>query len=92
MWRFNHKSRSMPAGKTLRVEVLEPALLHWSGDDWQTIQDVPTRDTGLGLHVADLATAALPPGGNIRFTLRWENVGTWEGNDYQLHIESHERE
>lgn len=33
--------------------------------------EVPTYDTGLGVHVADLATAGLPLGRAIRLTLSW---------------------
>jgi hypothetical protein len=45
-WRFNHKIRVMPAGKILRIETMAPAVIHWSVDDWDTVQDVKTRDTG----------------------------------------------
>ena len=44
----------IPAGKLLRLEVLAPAVVRWSADDWLTTHDAPTRDTGLGVHVADL--------------------------------------
>jgi hypothetical protein len=47
--RFNHKCRSMPCGKTLRVETPAPALVHWSADAWHHTYDTPTRDTGLGV-------------------------------------------
>ena len=39
VWRFNHKIRTMPAGKLLRIETLATAVIHWSADDWKTIQD-----------------------------------------------------
>ena len=32
-------------------------------------REVPTRDTGLGIHVADLPTAGLPSGSEIRFAV-----------------------
>ena len=59
VWRFNHKRRIMMADTTLRIELWTPATVHWSTDGWRTVQDVETRDTGLGIYVADLATAAL---------------------------------
>jgi hypothetical protein len=37
-WRFNHKIRSMPAGKILRIETMAP-VIRWSVDDWHTVQD-----------------------------------------------------
>jgi glucoamylase len=60
VWRFNHKIRSMPAGKNLRIETLAPAVIHWSADDWNTVQDVTTHDVGLGIHIADLPTKRFP--------------------------------
>ena len=36
VWRFNHKIRSMPAGKILRIELMAPAVIHWTADDWKT--------------------------------------------------------
>lgn len=61
-WRFNHKCAGIPPGKILRVETLAPAVVHWSTDDWRTVQDTPTCDSGSGLHVAELATNTLPCG------------------------------
>ena len=71
VWRFNHKIRSMPAGKILRIETLAPAVIHWSADDWKTVQDVTAHDVGLGIHIADLPTKALPEGKQIKFTFHW---------------------
>ena len=68
MWRFNHKCRRLMLGKTLRIEVLAAALIHWSADAWSTFTDTATVDTGLGVHWADLPTAALSAGTTLRFT------------------------
>jgi len=48
LWRFDHHGPSIPAGKVLRVEVLAPALIRWTDDDWATREDVATRDSTLG--------------------------------------------
>ncbi len=88
VWRFNHKLRSMPAGKSLRVETLAPAVIHWSVDDWKTPQDTKSRDVGLGLHVADLATQSLPDGQEIKFTFYWPGAGHWEGTDFIVRVGS----
>ncbi len=71
VWRFNHKIRWMPAGKSLRVETLTPAVIHYSVDDWKTSQDSKSRDVGLGIHVADLVTQSLADGQEIKFTFYW---------------------
>ena len=87
LWRLNHKCRRMPAGKRLRLELPESALVHWSGDGWRSSQDTATRDTGLGLQLAELATEALPPGGRVIFTLRWSTGQRWEGTDYEVFVQ-----
>jgi glucoamylase len=86
LWRYNQKSQRFPAGKTLRVETLAPALVHWSADGWASAQDVPARDTGLGTFVADLPTGSLPAGSNVVFTLYWPEQERWEGADYTLAV------
>jgi glucoamylase len=86
VWRFNHKSRTMPPGQILRIETLEPAIVHWSADDWRTVLDSETRDTGLGIHVADLPTDALAQGDLVRFTFRWTRVDRWEGVDFAIAV------
>jgi glucoamylase len=87
-WRFNQKCSSMPCGKTLRVETLAPARVHWSADAWRHVHDTPTRDTGLGIHYADLATDALPAGSTARFTFYWPQAERWEGEDFALEVEA----
>jgi glucoamylase len=86
-WRFNHKIRRLPAGRTLRLETLAPALVHWSVDGWRTVRDLPTRATGLGVHVADLPTEALAAGSGVTFTFHWPEVGRWEGADFAVEVE-----
>jgi len=86
IWRFSHRCRTIPAGQVLRIEVRAPATIHWSADGWRTTTDSATRDTGLGLHVVDLATAALPAGTRIDFTFHWPHAGRWEGRDFSVTI------
>jgi glucoamylase len=88
VWRFNHKLRSMPAGKSLRVETLTPAIIHYSVDDWKTSQDAKSRDVGLGIHVADLVTQSLADGQEIKFTFYWPAADHWEGTDFVVRIGS----
>ncbi len=86
VWRYNHKIRSVKAGRTFRIEVLEEAVIHWSTDYWRTVQDAETRDTGLGVHVADLPLNDLPPDGMILFTMYWPRQKRWEGADFSVVI------
>jgi len=90
IWRFNHKIRSVAAGNILRIETLSPAVIHWSADDWTTSLDNATHDTGVALHVADLATASLAAGGQVKFTIRWLETGRWAGADFMVSITAEE--
>lgn len=85
-WRFNHKIRELTPGRVLRLEVLAPAKVHWSADGWRTVLDEPTRDTGLGVHVADLATQTLAQGAEIVFTFHWPESDRWEETDFSVGV------
>ncbi len=85
-WRFNHRCRDLPAGRRLRIEVRQPAVVHWSDDGWDTVHDAPTRDSGLGLHVTDLPTDRLPVGRRVSWTFRWTRDERWEGVDFAVTV------
>ena len=66
----SRQTASLPAGANLVVALNVPAVLHWGQNGWQSVQDVPTADTGLGFHAAALDTEALPPGTRVDITWR----------------------
>jgi glucoamylase len=39
VWKFNRRVRFMRAGETLRVQAEAAFTLHWSGDNWKSVQD-----------------------------------------------------
>ncbi len=86
VWRHNHKIRSIKLGRTFRIEVSQPATIHWSADFWRTARDTATGDSGFGMHVADLPSRNLPAGGMILFTIHWLEQNQWEGVDYSVGI------
>lgn len=87
LWRFNHRCRTMPCGRALRLELLARATVHWSADGWVTVGDQASRDTGLGVHVVDLPTESLSPGCEIVFTFYWVDAARWEGTDFSVRID-----
>ncbi len=86
VWRFNHRCRSLPLGKKLRLELLAPALVHWSSDGWKTPIDTYTQDVDVGIYVADLPTDTLPEGSTVSFTFYWTGTGRWEGTNYEVEV------
>ena len=78
VWRPDLPTPSVAFGQALRIDLPGPATIHWTTDGWKSTTETPTRDTGHGLHVADL----IPPAGAaaVTFTYRWLS-GDWAGKD-----------
>ncbi|MER8476889.1 glucan 1,4-alpha-glucosidase [Mesorhizobium sp. M1163] len=85
-WRFNHKIRTVPAGKALRIELLARAVVHWSSDNWATVHDTETAANLFGIHLAELPVADAAPGNSIVFTFFWSDAGRWENADFSVGI------
>jgi glucoamylase len=83
-WRFNHRTRTMPPGNVLRIEVTDAATVHWSTDGWKTANDTATRDSGLGMHYVDVRAT---PGKTVVFTFHWTEADRWEGADFEVRVE-----
>jgi glucoamylase len=86
VWRFDNDCLQIAAGKRLRIEVTAPAVVHWSTDRWQTVQDVPTVYSGGGIHRVDLDTNRARPGSTILFTFFWPEVNRWEAEDFFVRV------
>jgi len=86
IWSSNHKCQTIAAGHTLRLQALAPAVVHWSLDGWQTVHDTQTRDTGLGVYVADLPTEGLAARAKVVFTFYWPQADRWEGADFVVQV------
>jgi glucoamylase len=86
-WRFNNKPRTMPRGKKLRLLLMEPAMVHWSTDDWKTSHDSDSAESGWDIQHVDLPTEIVPTGGQVIFTFYWKYGDRWEGRDYWVVIE-----
>ena len=50
-------------------------------------QDTSTRDTGIGIFVADLPSDPLEVGHEIVFTFYWPQEQRWEGTNYMIVVE-----
>jgi glucoamylase len=70
--RFRHWLEQAPigritAGQCLRVCLASQATIHWRSADGEAFRELPTREAGLGLQVAELPTTGLPGGSEIEF-------------------------
>jgi glucoamylase len=85
-----HWSPRMPvsriaAGRSLRVLLEAPAIVHWSADDWATAADVPTHYNSFNLQLAELPTRELAAGRLVRFTFRGMD-DRWHDRDYAVEV------
>jgi glucoamylase len=83
-WRPNPARPQFARGKTLRIELDQPARVHWSIDNWRTVNDSETLDSGLGVFYFDAPTTALQSAEKIVFTLFWTNTQNWLGRDFAV--------
>jgi len=86
-WRFNNKTRTLPRGRKLRILLMDAAQVHWSFDNWQTVNDSDSADSGWNIQHLDLPTETLSAGRQIVFTFYWKAAGRWEGTNYQVIVE-----
>ena len=85
-WREDCQAASVLSGQTLRLDLPDESIVRCTRDEWQTQADVTTIDTGLGLHVAELPTAGMTPGGKLVFTWRRKADEVWRGQNFETHV------
>jgi glucoamylase len=69
VWAPHGRINRIVAGRTLRVHTPSPARIEWSSAADATARHAASRDSGVGLWLTDLDTAALPAGTEIRFRI-----------------------
>ena len=85
-WREDWRAETIPTGRALRLDLLEPAVVTWSTDGGPEGPEVMTQDTGLGVHVAELPTAGLPAGLSVTFSWRPVASATAEARTHSVRI------
>jgi glucoamylase len=85
VWKPGRQVRSMAAGSTLRILSSGAFRLRWSYDQWQTLQEVTSADSGIGLSYVDLETR---PGqlGTLRFTFLETESAVLEDTVFEVRI------
>jgi glucoamylase len=84
IWGPKIRPRRMLSGHKLTIALLKPAHVRFGIDGWKDVQEVETRDTGLGVHIAELPHGALAEKQSAQFTFFWTETQTWEGHDYEV--------
>lgn len=84
VWKPTRHVRFMHAGEVLRVQGNAPFRLHWSVDNWQSVNDTDSHRNALEIDFVDLRDVMNTAGNCVRFTLFWIEGNHWEGRDYDV--------
>jgi glucoamylase len=83
IWKFNRQIRTIKLGYTMRIQALTRFCLHWSNDNWQTIQNTQSTATSIDIEFVDITIASQQPS-CIDFTFFWIDSQNWENCNYQV--------
>jgi glucoamylase len=86
-WLFNHKLRAAYGDRPLRIEANGRARLHWTVNEWVSVNDTELADEGLGIYAQEFAPGELNAGEVLKFTFYWIDSGRWEGRDFAIAIQ-----
>jgi glucoamylase len=85
-WREDSPVRAIAPGQALRLDLAEDSIVLFTRDDWKTQAEVATRDTGLGLHVAEIASEGMSSPQRIVFTWRRRSDEVWRGENFEVAV------
>lgn len=92
IWSFKNQYKTIPKGKALRIQCLASAVVRWTFDNWATVNETPTLDSGIGIHYADLPAETLDHNQKIIYTFYWRDSCNWENLNYSVSVEKKHEE
>jgi glucoamylase len=90
VWKFNRRIETIPTGTLLRIQAASPFRLRWTANEWQSVDDVASTSTGVGIEFIDIMPA--PQSAPIRFTFFWVQENRWEDERHSVEIRGVRRE
>lgn len=87
VFKLRRKINRIPAGKTLRITAQDSFKVKWTADNWETSNLIEESTLGYAGCFADIATAPEQTGA-VSFTLYWIAEDRWEGQNFDVQIES----
>jgi glucoamylase len=85
-WRPDSPVFRIPLGRALRLDLPQPSIVLYTRDGWRTQAEIATRDTGIGLFVAELSTGGMTKGESVVFTWRDALTDRWHGRNHEVAI------
>lgn len=86
IWKFNRQVGKVKKGYILRIQALASFRLHWSKDNWQTVEDTISTSTSLNIDYVDIPIPE-DQKAPIQFTFFWRASGNWEQRNHQVAVE-----
>jgi glucoamylase len=86
LWSPRFPITRIRAGQALWVCLPQRARVHHGHDHWQATGDCETRDSGLGLHVAEVPVRDLAKGHVVDFTIFWIDTDAWDGAEFHIDV------
>ncbi len=85
-WRPGFQPDRLDPGRALRIELPRSSVVLWSRDDWASSAERRTTDTGLGVHIAELAWEQFDGAKNVVFTWRDAETNAWAGGNMLVRV------
>ncbi|MEO8117401.1 MAG: glucan 1,4-alpha-glucosidase, partial [Bacteroidota bacterium] len=85
IWRFADQLKKISKSKKLRIEILFPAVIYWSTDNWENTQHKETKDIGLPFYFSDFVLQDDVT--KFAFTFFWKDANKWEGENFEVEVE-----
>jgi glucoamylase len=85
VWRMTSASLKIAVGRKLRLEFLEPAMVHVP-DNWASAENNNAVATGLGTYICDLPTETLAQGRVVVFKIYWPEKNRWADAYYRISV------
>ena len=86
VWKPNRQVRAVKRGCKLRLQLAGNFRLHWTNDEWKTVNDTASTHTPFRVGFVDIPIGAEQKA-PIRFTFFWPERNEWEGRDYAVEVE-----
>lgn len=83
IWRFDNGARTLPKGKTLRIETLTECTVHWTDDDWKTTFITESQNMKFGIFVTNIIPTTTQST-SLQFTFYWKEEDKWEQRNYSV--------
>ncbi|WP_165748501.1 glycoside hydrolase family 15 protein [Cellulophaga sp. Z1A5H] len=87
IWRFDNGIKTIPKGKTLRIETFAACTIHWTDNDWKTTAIKESKSLTIGVFATDIKPEN-KESSSLQFTFYWKEADKWEGKNYLVTIDN----